>query len=197
MDTLSQVRPGRTRCRVAPAALALLQSARQGLAEAGEEGNAGSRYVAAHLAALLAKATRTGERYRLQVLEQELYAAIEQLRAAGARILSVAPVRATLEEFFMDLVEADRAQAPGPDHGGDKTRLRRAGGVRSIYRQPCSHLRRLEVEAGRFSSDADSEPDDAAARVHSGRNLLGFRFQDTHPVSVRDRAYWLSRDGYG
>src|SRR6201993_4283234 len=29
-------------------------------------------------AALLAKATRTGERYRLQVLEQELYAAIEQ-----------------------------------------------------------------------------------------------------------------------
>jgi HEPN superfamily protein len=56
MDTLSQVRPGRTRCRVAPAALALLQSARQGLAEAGEEGGAGSRYVAAHLAALRAAA---------------------------------------------------------------------------------------------------------------------------------------------
>ena len=56
MDTLSQVRPGRTRCRVAPAALALLQSARQGLAEAGEEGSAGSRYVAAHLAALRAAA---------------------------------------------------------------------------------------------------------------------------------------------
>jgi ABC-2 type transport system ATP-binding protein len=62
-------------------------------------------------APLLAKATRTGDRYRLQVPEQELYGAIEQLRAAGARILSVAPVRATLEEFFMDLVEADRAQA--------------------------------------------------------------------------------------
>ncbi|HET7243781.1 MAG TPA: SAV_6107 family HEPN domain-containing protein [Streptosporangiaceae bacterium] len=56
METLSQVRPGRTRCRVAPAALALLQSARQGLAEAGEEGGAGSRYVAAHLAALRAAA---------------------------------------------------------------------------------------------------------------------------------------------
>ena len=56
MDTLSQVRPGRTRCRVAPAALALLQSARHGLAEAGEEGSAGSRYVAAHLAALRAAA---------------------------------------------------------------------------------------------------------------------------------------------
>jgi hypothetical protein len=56
METLSQVRPGRARCRVAPAALALLQSARQGLAGAAEEGGAGSRYVAAHLAALRAAA---------------------------------------------------------------------------------------------------------------------------------------------
>ena len=56
MDPLSQVRPGRARCRVAPAVLALLQSARQGLAEAAEEGGAGSRYVAAHLAALRAAA---------------------------------------------------------------------------------------------------------------------------------------------
>jgi hypothetical protein len=62
-------------------------------------------------APLMAKATRTGERYRLQVAEGELYAAIEQLRAAGARILSVSQVRATLEEYFMHLVEADRAQA--------------------------------------------------------------------------------------
>ncbi len=62
-------------------------------------------------AALLSKATRTGDRYRLQAGEAELYGAIEQLRGAGARILSVSPVRATLEEFFMNLVEADRAQA--------------------------------------------------------------------------------------
>jgi ABC-2 type transport system ATP-binding protein len=61
--------------------------------------------------ALLAKSTRTGDRYRLQAEEAELYGAIEQLRGAGARILSVSPVRATLEEFFMNLVEADRAQA--------------------------------------------------------------------------------------
>ena len=61
--------------------------------------------------ALLAKATRTGERYRLEVTEAELYAAMEQLRTAGARILSVSPLRATLEEFFINLVEADRAQA--------------------------------------------------------------------------------------
>ncbi|HUE57259.1 MAG TPA: ABC transporter ATP-binding protein [Candidatus Udaeobacter sp.] len=60
---------------------------------------------------LVAKATRTGERYRLEVTEEELYAAIDQLRAAGARILAVSQVKATLEEFFMNLVEADRAQA--------------------------------------------------------------------------------------
>ncbi|HET8921570.1 MAG TPA: ABC transporter ATP-binding protein [Candidatus Acidoferrum sp.] len=65
----------------------------------------------ANNAPLLAKATRTGDRYRLQVEEGELYPAIEQLRAAGARILSVSQVKATLEEFFMGLVEADRAQA--------------------------------------------------------------------------------------
>src|SRR5437762_1677417 len=41
-------------------------------------------------APLLSKATRTGDCYRLQVAEEELYAAIDQLRAAGARILSVA-----------------------------------------------------------------------------------------------------------
>src|SRR5215475_8101014 len=67
---------------------------------------------------LLAKATRTGDRYRLQVPEPDLYGAIEQLRAAGATILSVSQVRATLEEFFMHLVEADRAQATAVDVSG-------------------------------------------------------------------------------
>ena len=67
---------------------------------------------------LLSKATRTGDRYRLQVAEEELYAAIEQLRGAGAKILSVAQVKATLEEFFMNLVEADRAQAAAVEVSG-------------------------------------------------------------------------------
>lgn len=61
--------------------------------------------------ALLERATKIGERYRVQVPETELYAAVEELRAAGARILSVAQVKPTLEEFFMNLVDADRAQA--------------------------------------------------------------------------------------
>jgi ABC-2 type transport system ATP-binding protein len=62
-------------------------------------------------AAIVAKATQTGDRYRLQVPEQELYAALEQLRNAGAKILSVAQVKPSLEEYFMDLIAADRAQA--------------------------------------------------------------------------------------
>jgi len=69
-------------------------------------------------APLLSRATRTGDCYRLQVAEEELYATMEQLRAAGARILSVTQVKATLEEFFMNLVEADRAQAAAVEVSG-------------------------------------------------------------------------------
>jgi len=69
-------------------------------------------------APLLSKATRTGEYYRLQVTEEELYGVIEQLRGAGARIVSVSQVRATLEEFFMHLVEADRAQGAAVEVSG-------------------------------------------------------------------------------
>jgi ABC-2 type transport system ATP-binding protein len=60
---------------------------------------------------VLKNASQTGDRYRLQVQESELYAAIDQLRGAGARILSVSQVKETLEEFFLHLVATDRAQA--------------------------------------------------------------------------------------
>jgi ABC-2 type transport system ATP-binding protein len=60
---------------------------------------------------LLDKATKTGERYRVQVEESGLYAAIDELKAGGAKIVSVAQLKPTLEEFFMNLVSADRAQA--------------------------------------------------------------------------------------
>jgi hypothetical protein len=56
MSTIAQVRRGGPRCRIAPSALALLESARQGLAAAECEVSAGGRYVAAHLAALRAAA---------------------------------------------------------------------------------------------------------------------------------------------
>jgi SAV_6107-like HEPN len=56
MSTIAQAGPGRPRCRVAPSALALLESARHGLVAAEGEVSAGGRYVSAHLAALRAAA---------------------------------------------------------------------------------------------------------------------------------------------
>lgn len=67
---------------------------------------------------LFSRAMKTGERYRVQVAESELYGALDELKAAGARILSVAQIKPTLEEFFMNLVEADRAQANAIDVSG-------------------------------------------------------------------------------
>jgi hypothetical protein len=56
MNTIMQARPDRVRCRVAPSALALLESARHGLASAEIDVSPGGRYVGAHLAALRAAA---------------------------------------------------------------------------------------------------------------------------------------------
>jgi ABC-2 type transport system ATP-binding protein len=67
---------------------------------------------------LLSRATSTGERYRVQIPEAELYAALDELKGAGARILSVMQLKPTLEEFFMNLVDADRAQANAVDVSG-------------------------------------------------------------------------------
>jgi ABC-2 type transport system ATP-binding protein len=72
----------------------------------------------ANAAAVIAKATKTGDRYRMQVSEEELYGALERLRGVGAKILSVAQVKASLEEYFMDLIEADRTQAAAVEVSG-------------------------------------------------------------------------------
>jgi ABC-2 type transport system ATP-binding protein len=71
-----------------------------------------------HTVRLLEHATRIGDRYRLEIPEVELYPALEQLRDAGAKILSVAQVKPSLEEYFMHLVAADRAQAPAVEVSG-------------------------------------------------------------------------------
>jgi ABC-type multidrug transport system ATPase subunit len=60
---------------------------------------------------LLRRATQTGDRYRIQLQDQELFSVMEELRAAQAKILAVSQVKPSLEEYFMHLVEADRAQA--------------------------------------------------------------------------------------
>lgn len=67
---------------------------------------------------IVAKATKTGDRYRMHVSEEELYGALEQLHAAGAKVLSVAQVKPSLEEYFMHLVEADRAQGTAVEVSG-------------------------------------------------------------------------------
>jgi ABC-2 type transport system ATP-binding protein len=74
--------------------------------------------AAASLDGLLSKAKQLGKRYQLQVPEADLYATLQQLGSAGATILSVTQVKATLEEYFMHLVEADRAQAPAVEVSG-------------------------------------------------------------------------------
>ncbi|HXB46193.1 MAG TPA: SAV_6107 family HEPN domain-containing protein [Streptosporangiaceae bacterium] len=58
MSAIATVRPVRQGqpCRVAPSALALMESARHGLAAAEDERTAAARYVSAHLAALRAAA---------------------------------------------------------------------------------------------------------------------------------------------
>ena len=50
--------------------------------------------------------------------EPELYPALDDLKGAGARIVSVTQIKPTLEEFFMHLVDADRAQANAIDVSG-------------------------------------------------------------------------------
>src|SRR6202451_4088363 len=55
-------------------------------------------------AGLAEHATRIGGRCRVEVPEEDLYGALEQLRGVQARILSVSPVHPTLEEYFFRLV---------------------------------------------------------------------------------------------
>jgi ABC-2 type transport system ATP-binding protein len=57
------------------------------------------------LPAELAKAAvKIGGSHRIEVPEDGLYVALEQLRACDARILSVSSVRPTLEDYFFRLV---------------------------------------------------------------------------------------------
>lgn len=60
-------------------------------------------------ASLTERATPIGGRYRIEVPEAELYTALDQLRASEARILSVSPVRPTLEDYFFRLVNGPPA----------------------------------------------------------------------------------------
>jgi ABC-2 type transport system ATP-binding protein len=64
------------------------------------------------------KATKSGANYRMSVADAELYAALEELKGVGAKIISVTQIKPTLEEFFMELVGKDRAQAAAIEVSG-------------------------------------------------------------------------------
>ncbi|MGC2333218.1 MAG: ABC transporter ATP-binding protein [Candidatus Acidiferrales bacterium] len=62
------------------------------------------------LPAALSHAVRIGPRHRLEVPEAELYCTLDKLRECEARILSITPVRPTLEDYFIRMV--GREQTP-------------------------------------------------------------------------------------
>ena len=64
------------------------------------------------------KGARSGANYRMSVSEAELYATMEELRGAGARVTSVTQLKPTLEDFFLELVGKDRAQAAAIEVSG-------------------------------------------------------------------------------
>jgi len=60
---------------------------------------------------LAQRAAKTGARYRIEVPEAELYTALDVLRDCEARILSIQPLRPTLEDYFFRLVDRQKAAA--------------------------------------------------------------------------------------
>ncbi|MFZ1972276.1 MAG: ABC transporter ATP-binding protein [Candidatus Acidiferrales bacterium] len=58
---------------------------------------------------LVQRATQTGNRYRIEVPEAELYPTLEELHRHEARIISVTPLRPSLEDYFFRLVGRQKA----------------------------------------------------------------------------------------
>jgi ABC-2 type transport system ATP-binding protein len=60
---------------------------------------------------IAARATQIGGRHRMEIPEAQIYCALDQLRSCEARILSISPLRPTLEDYFMQMVGRERAVA--------------------------------------------------------------------------------------
>src|SRR5262249_30093969 len=70
------------------------------------------------LDALPAKVQRQaiGERWRLEVAEADLAALLSAVAAGGARILSVQPIRQSLEDYFLEQMGLPSGgEGPGPE----------------------------------------------------------------------------------
>src|SRR6202162_3134943 len=61
---------------------------------------------------LAKSATQVGGRYRAEVPEDQMYQGLDELRRCEARILSVTPLRPTLEDYFFKLVARDKSAPP-------------------------------------------------------------------------------------
>jgi ABC-2 type transport system ATP-binding protein len=61
--------------------------------------------------AFAGRAAQIGGRYRVEIPEVEMYCTLEQLRNCKARILSISPLRPTLEDYFMRVVGRERTVA--------------------------------------------------------------------------------------
>src|SRR5260370_19896391 len=130
MSAIVQARPGRQwqQCRVAPSALALMESARQGLAAAEYEANAGTRYVNAHLAALRAAAAvvaakaepPAGRRRRPQSVWELLPKVDPALREWAAFFAAGAAKRAAAEAGLARPGSAHEADEPMRDAAARK-----------------------------------------------------------------------------
>jgi ABC-2 type transport system ATP-binding protein len=66
-------------------------------------------------APLAASAVQSGRRWRVRVSEPDVYAAVDQLRAAQARILSITQVKAALEDYFFSLLGGAQARGHAVD----------------------------------------------------------------------------------
>jgi ABC-2 type transport system ATP-binding protein len=86
----------------APGAIVAIKAAAMEILFEAREGRALPAGLAEH-------ATRIGGRCRVEVPEERLYGALEQLRSCEARILSVSPVHPTLEDYFFRLVGGPEA----------------------------------------------------------------------------------------
>jgi ABC-2 type transport system ATP-binding protein len=68
--------------------------------------------------AIRAKSAKSGTNFRMTASDTELYGVLEELREAGAKIISVTQIKPTLEDFFMELVGKDRARAAAIEVSG-------------------------------------------------------------------------------
>ncbi len=118
MTAIIEARPGRPlpQCRMAPSALAMIESARTGLAAAEDEATPGARYVGAHLAALraaaavvAARAQPVSRRRRPQSVWELLPKVEPALKEWAAFFAASAAKRAAAEAGLPRAVSADEA----------------------------------------------------------------------------------------